>query len=210
MQLKKTNAKNDEIMIREAVGIFSETADLQKAMDELLAAGFERTAFGLLAGEHTVQSHLHDLYQSANEFSGGVDAPNIAFFHKDTNETMFGNLYFMGGSTLAGAAVLTAGALGGAILAATTGALAVGAVGAIVGMVIHQSDAEYLEDHVNAGHLVFFVRVLNSSEEAKARDILAKHSNFDKDKIKVLTVPANDPELMMDDRPRLSDRIPSN
>jgi len=207
MPLKKTIATDDGLMIREAVGIFSETADLQKAMDELLASGFERTAFGLLAGEHTVQSHLHDLYQSANENSGGVDGPNIAFVHKDKNETMFGNLYFIGGSTLAGAAVLTAGALGGAILAATTGVLAVGAVGAIVGMVIHQSDAEYLEDHINAGHLVFFVRVMNSTEEAKAKEILARHSNFDKDKIKVLTVPANKP---IGDKPKLPDRIPAN
>ena len=186
---------NGSLSIREAVGIFSETKDLQRAIDELLAAGFASTEFGLLAGEFTVKQQLGDVYISANEFSGTVSAPNIAFVHKDsvgdTIHALLGNLYLMGGTTMAGGVVITAGVLGGAMLPAAAGIIAVGAIGAVIGMIIQQSDAEYLEEHVNAGHLVFFVRLKDAEQEATARRILAQHCNFDIDDIKVLTVPAN-------------------
>jgi len=187
--------KNEELMIREAVGIFSETDDLQRAIDDLLAVGFQRTEFGLLAGEMTVKQQLGDFYTSINEFAGSTSAPNITFVHKesvgDTVHALLGNLYLVGGTTMVGGAVITAGILGGAMLPAAAGIVAVGAVGAIIGMVIHQSDAEYLEEHVNAGHLVFFVRLKDAGQEALARAILATHCNFDINDIKVLTVPAN-------------------
>jgi len=187
--------KNEDLMIREAVGIFSKTDDLQRAIDDLLAAGFERTEFGLLAGEFTVKQQLGDFYTSINEYSGTVSAPNTAFVHKesvgDTVHALLGSLYLIGGTTMVGGAVITAGVLGGAMLPAAAGIVAVGAVGAIIGMVIHQSDAEYLEEHVNAGNLVFFVRLKDAGQEALATAILAKHCNFDIKDIKVLTVPAN-------------------
>ncbi len=189
---------NGSLSIREAVGIFSETQDLQRAIDELLAAGFERTEFGLLAGEFTVKQQLGDIYISTNEFSGTKSAPNIAFVHKDsvgdTIHALLGNLYLMGGTTMVGGVVITAGVFGGAMLPAAAGILAVGAIGAVIGMIISQSDAEYLEEHVNAGHLVFFVRLKDVAQEATARHILAKHCNFDINDIKVLTVPINKPD----------------
>lgn len=190
-----SKAKKEDVMIREAVGIFLDKEDLQRAIDDLLAAGFERSAFGLLAGERTVKEKLGDIYESTNQFMGSPNSPNTAFVHKesvgDTFHALIGQLSFLGVTTLAGAAVLSAGVLGGALIAASAGAIAVGAVGAVVGMILHQSDAEYLEEHLNAGNLVLFVRVKDSVQEAKAKAILSKHCNFDVNHIKVLTVPAN-------------------
>lgn len=195
MQTITATSPDEVAMIREAVGIFLGKDDLQLAIDDLLEAGFERTAFGLLAGENTVQQKLGDIYISTNKYMESANAPNTAFVHKDsvgdTVHALTGQLYFLGATTLAGGAVLTAGILGGAAMVASAGVIAVGAVGAVIGMILQQSDAEYLEEHVNAGNLVFFVRINDSRQETQAKNILAKHCNFDINNIKVLSVPAN-------------------
>lgn len=195
MQTATVTTPNEVVMIREAVGIFLGKDDLQMAIDDLIAAGFKRSAFGLLAGEYTVQQKLGDIYVSTNKYMGSANAPNTAFVHKDsvgdTVHALTGQLYFLGASTLAGGAVLSAGILGGAAMVASAGVIAVGAIGAVIGMILHQSDAEYLEEHLDAGNLVFFVRINDSRQESRAKTILAKHCNFDINHIKVLSVPAN-------------------
>ncbi len=195
MQTATVTTPNEVVMIREAVDIFLGKDDLQLAIDDLIEAGFKRSAFGLLAGEYSVQQKLGDMYVSTNKYMGSANAPNTAFVHKDsigdTVHALTGQLYFLGASTLAGGAVLSAGILGGAAMVASAGVIAVGAVGAVIGMILHQSDAEYLEEHVNAGNLVLFVRINDSRQESRAKTILAKHCNFYINNIKVLSVPAN-------------------
>jgi len=40
--------------VREAVGVFNRSEDLQDAIDELLSSGFDRAELSLLASEHAV------------------------------------------------------------------------------------------------------------------------------------------------------------
>src|SRR5690606_18369785 len=105
--------------------------------------------------------------------------PRMAFVRKksigDTVHAWAGALFFAGATTGAGAVVVSAGVLGGALLAAVSGAAAVGAVGAALALVIHQSDAEYLEQQVDEGHLLLFVRTHGEDEERRALDILSRH-----------------------------------
>jgi hypothetical protein len=53
--------------------------------------------------------------------------------------------------------------------------------------IIHESDAEYLEEQVDEGHLLLFVRTQGADEEAKAVDILSRHGAF---QAKVYEAPA--------------------
>jgi predicted phage tail protein len=170
--------------IREAIGIFFDARNLHDAMDELEASGFDHRDIGLLAGEHTVRQALGDLYREAQPAENeGTDGPRMAFVRKESLGDGFrawaGSLFFAGTTVGMGAAVASAGVLGGALLAAAAGVAAVGAVGGVLGMIIHQSDAEYLEEQVDEGHLLLFVRTRDADHERRAMEILNKHSGTD-------------------------------
>jgi hypothetical protein len=169
--------------IREAVGVFFDATHLKEAIADLSASGFARDTLGLLAGEYTVQQSLGDLYTRTNEFHDSPNAPATAFVKKesvgDTMHALAGGLFFAGGTAAMGALVASAAVLGGTLLAAVTGVAAVGSAGALLGALIHQSDAEYLEQQVDEGHLLLFVRVHDPAEERRALDILSKHAGYD-------------------------------
>lgn len=176
--------------IREAVGAFVGPGKVHEAMDELLASGFEHDDLGLLAGEYTVRDALGDFYTRTNEHAEGADAPNTAFVAKesvgDTVHAMIGSLSLAGSTVAAGAAVASAGIFGGALAAAVAGAAALGAVGAVLGGIIHESDAEELEEQIEEGHLLLFVRARDSAKEKQAVEILQRHTPIE---VKVVTVP---------------------
>lgn len=181
----------DEQTVREAVGIFFEASHLKEATDDLLQSGFEQAELGLLAGEEAVQRALGNVYKRTGESLESPDAPCTAFVAEesvdDISHAGLGSLMLLGATTAAGAAVATAGVLGGALLIAATTTAAITAIGGVLAAIIHESDADYLEEQVDEGHLLLFVRTKDPEHEAKAVEILAKHCGFDP---KVYTVPA--------------------
>lgn len=180
----------DRPPIREAIGVFFDANTLGAALDELLSSNFTRKDIGLLAGEYTVRDALGHLYTEANESAGDPEGPRVAFVRNesigDTLHALLGSLFFTGATTAAGAAVVSAAVLGGSLLAATTGAAAIAGIGAALGLIIHQSDAEYLEQQVDEGHLLLFVRTRDAAHEKQALDILSRHSAYD---VRVHSVP---------------------
>jgi hypothetical protein len=181
--------------VREAVGVFFKADSLEAAIGELLSSGFDDEHVGLLAGEHTVRQDLGHLYTDTNASLGNPEAPRVAFVRNesmgDTVHAWVGGLFFAGATAAGGTAVVSAAVLGGAVLAALAGVAAVGAVGAVLAMIIHQSDAEYLEEQIDEGHVLLFVRTLDPERERLALEILARHSKFD---VKVYTVQSPSPE----------------
>lgn len=170
---------------REAVGIFFDAGKLREAAEALLAAGFTREDLGLLAAESSIREHLADIYTQASPSDGGDDdGPRTAFVKKrsvgDALHAWLGSLFFAGATTAAGAAVVvSATVLGGALLTAATGAAAIGAIGAALALIIHESDAEYLEQQLDEGHLLLFVRTHNTEQEDEAVRILSRHAGYD-------------------------------
>jgi len=182
--------KTKEAHVREAVGVFSETQQLISAIDELERMGFERSQFGILAGEETVKERLGELYNRTNEIHDPESEPAIAFVSRDSigeaGESMRGGLYFVGISGVAGALVASSAVLGGALIAAVGGIVGVGLVGLAVGTIIHQSDANELRQRVDEGHVLLFVRLPFGAREQEAKDILARYSTTD---VKVYEAP---------------------
>jgi hypothetical protein len=180
--------------IREAVGVFAGARDIKDAISELMSSGFKHEEMGLLAGEYTVKQSLGDFYTQTNESAGKKDAPNVAFVAKesfgDTVHAYLGTLFFAGTTVAAGAAVVSAAVLGGALLVAVTGAAVMGAVGAALAAIIHQSDAEHLEQQVEEGHLLLFVRTNGAAQEDQAVRILKNHTPME---VRVVTAPALGP-----------------
>lgn len=188
----------NEPTVREAVGIFHNAESLRGAIEELFRAGFEFDELGLLASEQVVEQSLGDLYIRTNEAADSPDAPAIAFVRReamgDAARTHSGGLMFVGASGAAGAVVASSALLGGALLPAVGAVVGVGLVGALVASFIHQSDAEYLQQQVDEGQLLLFVRVdrQDQAREQQALDILRRHSGLD---VKTYEVPVRHPAV---------------
>jgi hypothetical protein len=106
----------------------------------------------------------------------------------DTVHGLIGSLFFVGMTVASGAIVASAAVLGGGLLAAIAGAATViGLVGGAMSLILHESDAEYLEEQVDEGHLLLFVRTKDAQQEKASVDILSKHGAFD---AKVYEAPA--------------------
>jgi hypothetical protein len=166
--------------IREVVGAFFELDDFKGAVNELIAAGFARESISMLAGEYTVRQKLGDYYTQVNKFSASAEAPQTAFIAKeamgDTVHALFGSLYFLGATVAAGAVVVSAGALASALFVAVTGAATISAISIVLSTIIHQSDADEIEQQIDEGHLVLFVRTADPKQEKLAVEILTKHA----------------------------------
>ena len=186
--------QNEGKVLREAVGIFFDSKRMHEAVDELESCGFDLTQLGLLAGEHTVKQHLGEFYNQVNESAETPDGPRTAFVAKesvgDTVHGLIGSLFFVGTTVASGAIVASAAVLGGGLLAAIAGAATViGLVGGAMSLILHKSDAEYLEEQVDAGHLLLFVRTEGAEQEKSALDILSRHGAFE---AKIYQVPATE------------------
>jgi hypothetical protein len=182
------------------VGIFFNAQHLKDAIKNLLTAGFEPEELGLLASEQVVERSLGDLYTRTNEGADSPQAPAIAFIGREsigeTANALGGSLFFVGTSGVMGAVVASAAVFGGALLGAVGGIVGVGVVGALVATIIHQSDAEHLQQQVDEGHILLFVRITDTDREQQAMNILIRHCGVD---VKVYEIPSSSVS-----RPRLS------
>ena len=184
----------DTPSIREAVGVFFETKMLEETIADLKAAGFSEEAIGLLAGEATVRQKLGHLYADVNKDTAKGE-PNIAFVANEslgdtTTHGLSGALYLTGAAVTSGAVVATAGILGGAIAVAAATTIAFSGIAALLASIMHESDAAYLEEQVNEGHFLLFVRTLDKTHEEMAVKILSRHSAYDP-RVHTVPMPAN-------------------
>lgn len=185
---------NTKATVREVIGIFHNADSLKDAIYDLLGSGFKAEELGLLASAQVVESSLGDLYERTNNNSASSRAPAIAFVGRDSigeaPRTFGGSLLFIGTSGAMGGVVASAALFGGAALAAVSGIVGVGLVGALVATFIHQSDAEYLQQEVDEGHMLLFARIagIDTAREQLVMDILKKHNGLD---VKMYDIPVS-------------------
>lgn len=171
---------NDKHTVREAIAVFLDPQSLKNVVKELVASGINRDQIGLLASEHSVRESLGDFYAHTNNTSDAAEAPVTAFIDKSGSnqqqqDSLGDSLFFVGTSGAMGAVVASSAVFGGALLAALSGVLAVGAVGAMAGKIIHQSDADYLQQQIDEGHILLFVRLMDATREQEILETLSRH-----------------------------------
>jgi hypothetical protein len=180
--MRKENAMRIERdTIREAVGIFSRSEDLQDAIDELLSSGFDRAELSLLATEQAVEKKLAHRYRKPQELEDDPIVPRVAYVSTeaigDAQGGLAGGLMYVGATVTAGAIV----ASGGTLAAAIVGAFLSGAVGGLVGSILAKwvgdHHAAILQAHMNKGGLLLWVRTWDEADEERAVAILTKHSS---------------------------------
>ena len=167
----------------EAVAVFHDVPSFQAAIDDLLLAGFDHGDINVLAHEHTVKSKLGREYQSTAEFEDDHEAPRIGFVPDETIGNAEGAVIGAGVYVPAIAGSLAVVASGGTLLGAFAVAAIAGGAGGLIGAalarLIGKEHAKHLDQHLNHGGLLLWVRTCDAEREKKALKILRQHSADD-------------------------------
>jgi len=167
--------------VREAVGVFADADAFQDAIDDLLSSGFDRAELTLLAAKRTVVEKLGHPYEKVAELEDNPAVPRVSYISTedigDAEGGLIGGLLYVGAA--AGCFIASGGALVPAIAAAAVG----GGVGALIGSVLAKlvgdRHARHLQEQLDQGGLLLWVRTRDADREKRAADILAKHSGRD-------------------------------
>jgi hypothetical protein len=171
--------EQDTCTISEAVGIFDRSEDLQAAIDELLSSGFHRSQLSLLAGASAVEAKLGH-FERVNPLADDPAVPRSAYVSPeaigDAEGGLIGALVYVGAATAAGIVV----ASGGSLAAIVTAVVLAGGTGGLLGSVLAAwlggNHAHYLQEQIDRGGLLLWVRTRSTADERRAVDILKKHS----------------------------------
>ena len=169
--------------VPEAVGVFDDVDALYAAIDELQMHGFNRSEISMLADERAVEEKLGPAFWRAEQLEDEPDAPRRPYFSEESIGAAEGVLI---GGPLYVAAVVTAGALvtpAGSMLTAIAGVALAGGAGAAVGgflaWLVGKGHAEYLQNQINHGGLLVWVRTRDKEEQERAVEIMKRHSGRD-------------------------------
>jgi len=169
--------------VREAVGVFHDEASLQAAADELLITGFDRSYLSLLTGEKTVERELSHKYTKIKELGDDPSAPHLAYIGSDSRTeakgAVIGGLVYVGAVGTVGLIVASGGTMAAAMIGAALAGGAGGMVGVVLSKLIDGHHAHYLQEQLNKGGLLLWVRTKNAEQEERATNILKRHSADD-------------------------------
>jgi hypothetical protein len=168
---------------REIIGLFHDERRMQTAVDELLIAGFDRSACSLLADPRTVEKGLGHPYERAAELEDAPETPRLHYAGRDSRVEAQGLIIgipgYAGGVLAAGILAATgASALVVALGTAVIG-LACAAGGAFFARRIGRHHNRYLEAQLARGGLLLWVRVKDATQEKLAAEILRRHAAED-------------------------------
>ncbi|MEM5582065.1 hypothetical protein WNZ15_06350 [Roseibium sp. AS2] len=178
--MPSTNKSYD---IREAVGYFETAEALQGAIDDLLDSGFDRAELSLLAAEQAVEGKLGHKYEKVQELEDDPKAARCSYVSTETVGDAEGALIGAPLYVAASAAVGVILASGGTMATAIIGAALAGGAGTLIGGVLARlvgsEHADRLIEQLEHGGLLLWVRTWTPADEARATDILKKHSGHD-------------------------------
>ncbi len=166
----------DTRTVREAVGVFSRAEDLQNAIDALLSSGFHRASLSLLASEHAVREKLGHWYARADSLADDPEVPRVAYVSPeavgDAEGAVIGGLMYVGAVAATGAVVASGGSLAALLIATTLAGGAGAVIGSVLARHIDDRHARRLQEQLEHGGLLLWVRTRNRKEEARALSIL--------------------------------------
>ena len=167
-------------MVREAVGVFKGADTLQAAIDELLQSGFHRAELSLLASEQAVEHKLGHRYQKVSSLADDRTIPRAAYISPEAiggaEGALIGVLSYVGAVAAAGAIVASGGTLTAVIVGAALTGGAGGLIGSALAKWVGEDHAHRLQQHLDHGGLLLWVRTRTPANEERAVTILKKHS----------------------------------
>jgi hypothetical protein len=175
-----TTTKNlERVKVREVAGVFRSRELLDAAVSALLSSGFDRADIGVMVGAEA-REKLGGVKIAAEELPDVRAAPRQPVIAGEDIvlvwSLLLSVLIFAGAGFAAWIVVKSGGELVWAGIAATVGAIVAGWIGAQLARAIARKRIRHLEAQLIAHELVLLVRVRSPEEEAKATEILLRHS----------------------------------
>jgi hypothetical protein len=169
--------------VREAVGVFNEGQTFQEAIDDLLNSGFDYSELSLLAGEHAIKEKLGHEIERVKDAEDDPSVPRAAYIETesvgDGEGALIGGLFYVGAVAAAGAVVATGGAVAMAFAAAAAAGVGGGVIGSVLARWLDRHHAHYLQEQLDHGGLLLWVRTQTPEDEKRATEILKRHSGDD-------------------------------
>jgi hypothetical protein len=169
--------------VREAVGAFDRPESFQSAIDDLLSSGFDRAELSLLASERAVEEKLGHRYEKVSALADDPTVPREAYVSTEAiggaEGGLIGGLMYVGATAAAGAVVISGGTLATAIGATMLAGGVGGLIGSILAKWVGDHHAHYLQEQMDRGGLLLWVRTWDAEDERRAVEILRKHSGSD-------------------------------
>ncbi len=170
----------DDGKVQEAVAVFDDVADLDEAVRTLLAAGFAESDLSLLADRDAVRRKLGHTYEHVEELVDDPTAPRVAYRRladpAETEGRMIGSLTWAPPLLAAGAVVASTGFVTGLVIGA---AVAGTAAASVLGHVLDRRHADWLQEQLEAGGILLWVRIADDDAAAKALPVLARFAVHD-------------------------------
>jgi len=183
--------KQEPHIIREAVAVFDRPEDLQDAIDELLSSDFHRAELTLLASEQAVEDKLGHRYEKVSALEDDPTVPRAAYVSTEAiggaEGALIGALMYVGATAATGAIVVSGGTIAAGIAAGALAGGAGGFIGSILAKWVGDHHAHYLQEQMDHGGLLLWVRTWDAEDERRAAEILRKHSGRD---VHLHTLPA--------------------
>lgn len=190
----------------EAVAIFHDVRSFQAAIDDLLSTGFDGADINVLAHEDAITAKLGRPYRSTKEFMDDPEAPRIGYVPDETigdaEGAVIGAGVYVPAIVGSLAVVASGGTLLGAIAAAAIAGGAGGLVGAALARFIGHKHAKHLDQHLQRGGLLLWVRTRDSEHVDTVLEILRRHSADDVH-LHEIPVRAGKPGDIPRERPRI-------
>jgi hypothetical protein len=173
----------DKSELREAVGLFHDENQLQAAADELLVSGFDYSDLSLLAAHRVVEDRLGHIYRRAADLEDDPHVAIQAYMDRDSRvegqSALVGGLVYVGAVAAAGLVVASGGTMAALIAGAAAGGGGGGLIGTFLARFIGQHHARYLQEHLDKGGLLLWVRAADADHERRAIEILRRNGAED-------------------------------
>jgi hypothetical protein len=169
--------------VREAVGVFHDTAALQKAVDDLLIAGFDRAWLSVMAAPDEVWSRAGHENDEVADLEDDPNVPRQTYVSDDSRTegkgVVVGVLVYVGALAAAGAIALSGGTILAAAGAAAAAGGAGGALGALIARRLGRRHADHLQEQLDRGGILLWVRTPDPDSERRACEIIRRHAADD-------------------------------
>jgi len=174
---------HDDAVVREAVAVFHSADDLQDAIDELLRSGFHRSALSLLANEAEVVAKLGHVYRKTSDLVADPAVPRTAYVSPeaigDGQGAIIATLMYVTAGVLMGPVAAARGSFAALAAAAAFGGGTAGLLGTWLAKLIGERHAMRIQEHLDRGGLLLWVRTWHRDQEYRAVEILKRHAGED-------------------------------
>jgi hypothetical protein len=175
--------ETDEILeqsvVREVAGIVRTAEVLDKVVDALELAGFDRADIDVMADIVTIRDRFGTVFVPVEELADVPSTPRRAFVGRDDVSLVragaFSALFYVGATVAALGVVASGGSLAAALAAAAAAGTASGGIGALATRFLSQERAKLIETMMMENGLVLWVRVRSQEAERRAEQIMREH-----------------------------------